>query len=396
MYGRDERSGRSSRQEFVNTALSPLDPRAQGNRVPSPGAPSFLPLLREGGRSIADPGGSTRSQNARRGAESSHALRRWLLLRRQIQEQPAAHAGAGKRLAGHAPGGDDRPARSSPGHRRREPVAAGTHARPAHGTLRPALHVYCRPLVRLALCYLAARRPGLRLSAGIDDSRMSATFATLPVSWRSTSGRATPTAARLPSGRSRANASSPRASSTRATASMPANGHFPDSPLRGVFGRNDVYACVTSWDSFEPWLSRIENFSRKFAVAAGRRDSARMVRLASDELEQLLTRLLTRRSRVRELILDFKNSCAQPVSQLEGDGALEGGTWQRSGTACKVAERTFGYLAFDTCRPRSEAPLCGAYVYRVLTTTSHESAVRLEDALARCSAADCQVRRKRI
>ncbi len=32
---------------------------------------------------------------------------------------------------------------------------------------------------------------------------------------------------------------------------------FPDAPLRGVFPRNDVYAAVTGWDSFEPWLSRI-------------------------------------------------------------------------------------------------------------------------------------------
>ena len=35
---------------------------------------------------------------------------------------------------------------------------------------------------------------------------------------------------------------------------------FPDAPLRGVFGRNDVYAGITGWDSFEPWLSRIESF----------------------------------------------------------------------------------------------------------------------------------------
>jgi len=36
---------------------------------------------------------------------------------------------------------------------------------------------------------------------------------------------------------------------------------FPDAPLRGVFGRNDVYANVRGWESFEPWISRIENFS---------------------------------------------------------------------------------------------------------------------------------------
>ena len=33
---------------------------------------------------------------------------------------------------------------------------------------------------------------------------------------------------------------------------------FPDSPLRGVYARNKVYARVTGWQSFEPWLSRVE------------------------------------------------------------------------------------------------------------------------------------------
>jgi hypothetical protein len=35
---------------------------------------------------------------------------------------------------------------------------------------------------------------------------------------------------------------------------------FPDAPLRGDFGRNNVYAAITGWDCFEPWLSRIEGF----------------------------------------------------------------------------------------------------------------------------------------
>src|ERR1700755_3459097 len=44
---------------------------------------------------------------------------------------------------------------------------------------------------------------------------------------------------------------------------------FPDSPLRGVFPRNQVYVRVTGWDSLEPWLSRIERFGadRLWAIA---------------------------------------------------------------------------------------------------------------------------------
>lgn len=33
---------------------------------------------------------------------------------------------------------------------------------------------------------------------------------------------------------------------------------FADSPLRGVFQQNSVYRGLTGWESFEPWLTRIE------------------------------------------------------------------------------------------------------------------------------------------
>jgi len=38
---------------------------------------------------------------------------------------------------------------------------------------------------------------------------------------------------------------------------------FPDAPLRGVYGLNDVYERIESWDDFDPWLSRIERFSER-------------------------------------------------------------------------------------------------------------------------------------
>ena len=37
---------------------------------------------------------------------------------------------------------------------------------------------------------------------------------------------------------------------------------FPDYPMRGVYARNEVYMGVCGWESFEPWLSRIENYGR--------------------------------------------------------------------------------------------------------------------------------------
>jgi len=88
--------------------------------------------------------------------------------------------------------------------------------------------------------------------------------------------------------------------------------NFPDAPLRGVFGRNDVYQCVTSWDSFEPWLSRIENFPESSLWPLAEDIPPEWYGGDSDALERLLTRLLERRSMVRGLILDFKNSSRNP------------------------------------------------------------------------------------
>jgi len=31
---------------------------------------------------------------------------------------------------------------------------------------------------------------------------------------------------------------------------------FPDSPLRGVYARNEVYVGVRGWESFQPWLGK--------------------------------------------------------------------------------------------------------------------------------------------
>jgi len=87
---------------------------------------------------------------------------------------------------------------------------------------------------------------------------------------------------------------------------------FPDAPLRGVFGRNDVYAGITGWDSFEPWLSRIESLPESSLWPLVDQIPAEWYGSATYELGQLLTRLLERRSRVRELILSFKNSSRNP------------------------------------------------------------------------------------
>jgi hypothetical protein len=87
---------------------------------------------------------------------------------------------------------------------------------------------------------------------------------------------------------------------------------FPDSPLRGVYARNRVYAGVTGWSSFEPWLTRIEEMEgdRIWDIA----DMVPPEWYAGDmaAIEQLLEQLLRRRGRVRELIAAFRDSNREP------------------------------------------------------------------------------------
>lgn len=87
---------------------------------------------------------------------------------------------------------------------------------------------------------------------------------------------------------------------------------FPDSPLRGVYLRNQVYRHVTGWDSFEPWLSRVEAFD---AGALWRIAEAVPPEWYGGDLrtiEQLMETMLVRRGRVRELIMAFRNSVREP------------------------------------------------------------------------------------
>ena len=87
---------------------------------------------------------------------------------------------------------------------------------------------------------------------------------------------------------------------------------FPDAPLRGVFGRNDVYAGVTGWDSFEPWISRIESLPESSLQSLVDQIPPEWYNSAVDDLDRLLCQLLERRSLVRDLVLSFKKSSRNP------------------------------------------------------------------------------------
>lgn len=86
---------------------------------------------------------------------------------------------------------------------------------------------------------------------------------------------------------------------------------FPDSPLRGVYPRNHVYERVTGWDSFEPWLTSVEEMPSETLWAIADEVPPEWYGDPAD-LERLLEQLLLRRSRVRELITSFRNSSRSP------------------------------------------------------------------------------------
>lgn len=96
---------------------------------------------------------------------------------------------------------------------------------------------------------------------------------------------------------------------------------FPDSPLRGVYARNDVYSHIQSWGDFEPWLSRIEHILFDTLVTAAEEMPAEWYGGDPAELESLLYKLHIRRRSVRRLIEDFKNSVRNPFPNWTGGTA---------------------------------------------------------------------------
>ena len=93
---------------------------------------------------------------------------------------------------------------------------------------------------------------------------------------------------------------------------------FPDAPLRGVFARNQVYEKVTGWDSFDPWLHRVESFAAEKLWQIAECGSAGMVRrqpvhtgaLDGDAVDAALPG-----ARVGHLISGFKSGAVPVLGQ---------------------------------------------------------------------------------
>jgi hypothetical protein len=87
---------------------------------------------------------------------------------------------------------------------------------------------------------------------------------------------------------------------------------FRDSPLRGVFAGNAVYRGVTGWDSFEPWLSRVEALAEDVVWSIAETVPPEWYGGDAGTLEALVEQLLKRRTRVRQLIEEFRESAREP------------------------------------------------------------------------------------
>lgn len=95
---------------------------------------------------------------------------------------------------------------------------------------------------------------------------------------------------------------------------------FPDSSLRGVYARNCVYQEISGWDSFEPWLSRIERFNPEDVREIAEAIPPEWVSNDWPALERLVDAIIERRGRVRELIDGFRVSSRQPFPKWTAAG----------------------------------------------------------------------------
>jgi hypothetical protein len=87
---------------------------------------------------------------------------------------------------------------------------------------------------------------------------------------------------------------------------------FENIPLRGVYYRNEVYRPITGWESFEPWLTRMETMPEETIWTLANAVPPEWYGGDLGEMEMLMEQLLARRNRIRELIEEFGESDRKP------------------------------------------------------------------------------------
>jgi HipA-like protein len=93
---------------------------------------------------------------------------------------------------------------------------------------------------------------------------------------------------------------------------------FPDSPLRGTHAQTSVYASVKGWKSFEPTLSRAEQIQLPELSTIAAEIPGEWYGNDTKALSRLIESLHNRRSLIRRLISDFRNSSRSPFPNWVG------------------------------------------------------------------------------
>jgi hypothetical protein len=103
---------------------------------------------------------------------------------------------------------------------------------------------------------------------------------------------------------------------------------FEDIPLRGVYYRNDVYREITGWESFDPWLTKMETMAAETVWAAASEVPPEWYGGDLSEMEALVEKLLARQGRIRELIEGFGKSDRWPFPKWGGTGENRKEDWK--------------------------------------------------------------------
>jgi len=115
---------------------------------------------------------------------------------------------------------------------------------------------------------------------------------------------------------------------------------FEDIPLRGVYYRNDVYREIAGWDSFEPWLTRLETMPAETVWAAASEVPPEWYGGDIAEMESLVEKLLARRSNIRDAVEAFGRSDRKPFPKWGEAGKKIGEDgWKGMRWESKIASR---------------------------------------------------------
>jgi HipA-like N-terminal domain. len=114
---------------------------------------------------------------------------------------------------------------------------------------------------------------------------------------------------------------------------------FEDAPLRGVYYRNTVYRNIAGWESFEPWLTRLETMEADVIWAAASEVPPEWYGGNLSEMELLVEKLIARRSRIRELVEDFGRSDRRPFPKWGAVEKREEESWEEDRWKHNIAGR---------------------------------------------------------